>query len=102
MKYIKKFENKDSLKKYILISIKDDILSIIEIFNSYTNENDELIYQFRSLYRIDEDGFRKLPNKLKFKIRYNSIIKSMISQSDSIEELIEQMQLIYNSKKYNL
>lgn len=102
MKYIKKFENKESLKKYILISIKDDILSIIEIFNSYTNENDELIYQFRSLYRIDEDGFRKLPNKLKFKIRYKSIIKSMISQSDSIEELIEQMQLIYNSKKYNL
>ena len=102
MKYIKKFENKDSLKKYILISIKDDILSIIEIFNSYTNENDELIYQFRSLYRIDEDGFRKLPNKLKFKIRYKAIIKSMISQSDSIEELIEQMQLIYNSKKYNL
>lgn len=97
------FEKKEELKKYVLI-LSDTKLSIIEIFDSRILTIGK-VYYMKTLYRINENGIRKLPysnDSNKLSLRYSFIIKHMIDQSNDLQELINKMEVVYNSKKYNL
>ncbi len=60
MKHLKTFEREEKLKKYVLI-LSETKLSIIEPFNPYFSGIGK-VYYIKTLYRINEDGVRKLPN----------------------------------------
>lgn len=104
MRYLKLFEDREKLKKYVLI-LSETKLSIIEPFDPYITTIGK-VYYMKTLYRINEDGIKKLPysdrktNRLT--LRYSFIIKHMVEESNDLQELINKMEVVYNQMKYNL
>ena len=103
MKHLKLFENKEELKKYVLM-LSDTKLSIIETLESSYSDIGK-IYNFKTLYRINEKGIKKQqeynPNG-SLTLRHSFIIKHMIENSNDLQTLINKMEVIYNQIKYNL
>jgi len=103
MKYLKTFENNSELKKYLLLKIIDEkgnmfliICEVIEFLNDVRYR-----YNLSRLYKIDKEGFRKL-NSDTIKISNKFLKKHLVRQSDNLEELINIIEPMFHSEKFNI
>lgn len=113
MKYLKTyesyFEKKLNLKKYILIDHykNGDELLIVEIqYINYDFLENELskgiIIKYKTLYKYNQK--MKKPIKMNYSetMEYSKFDKKIISQSNNINDCLQEMKMFFDSKKYNL
>ena len=107
MNYIKMFENfQEDLKKYLILSFFD-VLVLVEIINIEYPENSiykETVVLYKKLYTY-RNKIREISKFLKNDLNGKPIseIKSkMVFQSDDLKECIDNLEVIMNTRKFNI
>lgn len=101
MKYLKTFEDNE-YKRYILLKIVDNenyffvICEIVEFLNDVTYR-----CNVNKLYKMDKDGFRKI-NQDSIKISDGFLKRTIVKQSDNLEDLINIIEPMFHSGKFNI
>lgn len=111
MKYIKSYENNappiNQIKNYILLKgdmHNENFFSILKFASYYYDDRMEQAFiNCYKIYHIDKDGSRPpLDTPQMIKLRYSTIIKKFIAQSNDINELVKLAETMLTSTKYNL
>ena len=100
MKYIKTYENKSIIKKYIIVQELSDYLELYEILNIFSTTKKSVEVNIKLIKYYFNDEF-KTP---KYNISSTKLInfKKILYISDNLEDTENMLHTIYNSKKYNL
>lgn len=109
MKHIKLYENSNIFKRYAIVQIgdMDKTIIIIEIlnvnepfFNGYGRKEIPVEIQYHISYK---NGEKRIYEKdYIYSTTSEWLNKTIVEQSNNIEELIEMVELLLNTKKYGL
>lgn len=104
MKYLKTFENVH-FKKYAITQLNDNTKSILKILDVVPHQDSIKVQKIYSLDNSfgDNSLVKYKSNNISHDISIKKVFEpTVIIQSDDLEELIDYMNAIIDSKKYNL
>ena len=101
MKYLKYFENKKDLKKYIILKDSLDMFYIFKVLN-YMNNAD--MYILRRLYQYfsNVNKTEKIIHVDYKTLNIRQIKNNLLYESDNLQDCIDKLPTLKNINKYNL
>ena len=103
MKYIKLFENERKLKTYLIEDWRENSTKENEeyliwkvIGKNTNNEYDAIEVEYSKNFKIKKEKGEP------FTISYKSLIEGIIYQTDTIEDALEHIKMLKDTKKYNI
>lgn len=98
MKHLKYFENKNELKKYLILKDSFDMFYIFEYISTYKDILLKRLYNYYSNVNILQKAY---PVDYKT-LNIRQIKNNLLYESDNLQDCIDKLPTLKNINKYNL